>query len=208
MIDKNNRYQYFQKSFIELLKEKMDDDSLLNEKTIISRSLELIELNKTLLEDSQSHEHLHTISFVIASYEELKKLYNERKALEIIKYAFVDSLSFITQQTEQFLNKSEDPFSDIVAISKQKEEEYGKTFSFYRKQDDNKAYLLEVKKCFYCKVLKLNKADELMPIFCDFDTNWMMAINPEKHKFKFDRPETIGTGGNVCKFYFTRIDSK
>ncbi|MEO1033881.1 MAG: L-2-amino-thiazoline-4-carboxylic acid hydrolase, partial [Bacteroidota bacterium] len=66
----------------------------------------------------------------------------------------------------------------------------------------------EVKKCFYCKVLKLNSAKKLMPIFCDFDTNWMMAIDPLKHRFKFERPETIGTGGEICKFYFTRVNSE
>ncbi|MGB5819557.1 MAG: L-2-amino-thiazoline-4-carboxylic acid hydrolase [Saonia sp.] len=208
MKNENDRYEYFQKPFIESLKEKMPDGSLLNEKAVISRSSELVALNKDLWEDQQSYEHLHTTSLVIASYEALKKLCGVKTALEIIRYAFVDSLSFITRQTEQFLNASKDPFSAIVEISKQKEEAYGKTFSFYRKQDDDLAYLLEIKKCFYCKVLKLNKAEELMPIFCDFDTNWMMAINPEKHKFKFERPETIGTGGNICKFYFTRTDPK
>lgn len=163
-------------------------------------------LNENLLEDEQSHEHLHTTSLVIAAFEELKKVFDVKLTLEIIKYAFVDSLSFITYETEQFLNKSKNPFKDIVKISKQKEEMYGKTFTFHRKKDDDEAYLLEVKKCFYCKILKLNKAEKLMPIFCDFDTIWMNAIDPKKHKFRFDRPETIGTGGNICKFYFTKTE--
>jgi len=206
MKDENN--EYFQKHFIQALKEKMPGNSQLQEKVILNRAKELIDSNKNLLVDIQSHEHLHTTCLVIASFEELKKAFDLKLSLEIIKYAFVDSLSFITDETAKFLNKSEDPFRDIVLISKQKEEAYGKTFTFHRKQDDDKAYLLEIKKCFYCKILKLNEAEKLMPIFCDFDTNWMNAIDAEKHKFRFDRPETIGTGGDICKFYFTRIDSK
>lgn len=92
------------------------------------------------------------------------------QSLDLIRYAFVDSLSFVTLQTEKFLNQSPNPFKDMVAVSKQKENEYSEGFQFYRKQDDHKAYLLEVKKCFYCNLLTNSGVSELMPIFCDFDT--------------------------------------
>ena len=208
MNNENIRYQYFQKPFIDLLNEKVDNSLLLDEEKMISKSNNLVELNKSLIQDQPSLDHLHTTSLIIVSYRTLKKIYAEEKVLEIIRYAFVDSWSHITKKTEQFLNESRNPFKDMVEVSKQKEKEYGETFTFYKKQDDDNAYLLEVKNCFYCKVLKLNKAEKLMPIFCDFDTVWMNAINPKKHQFKFDRPETIGTGGDICKFYFTRVNSK
>ena len=123
-----------------------------------------------------------------------------------VKMCFCWQFILYYPQVRALLDQSKEPFREIVSISKEKEKEYGKTFEFYRKQDDDRAYLLEIKKCFYCNVLKTNNSHELMPIFCDFDTHWMKAIHPEKHGFKFDRPETIGTGGNTCKFYFTRVD--
>ncbi|MEM7552394.1 MAG: L-2-amino-thiazoline-4-carboxylic acid hydrolase [Bacteroidota bacterium] len=162
------------------------------------------EENLVLATDEASVIHIETCSVVIAIFQYLRERMPLHKCLEAIQYAFVDSLSYITHQTEQFLEHSSDPFNDIVTVSKQKEKKYGDGFEFYRKQDDHQAYLLEVKKCFFCKVLTFNKAKELMPIFCDFDTLWMKAINPEKHGFKFERQETIGTGGEICKFYFIK----
>lgn len=202
----NEPFEHIYRPFISFLKNKVPDSKLLDEHSILKRCSELIRSNQHLISDEASNEHLYTTSLVVAAYETLVKISNEKAALEAIRYAFVDSMSFITEQVAQFLDNSKDPFTDIVQISKQKEMGYGATFLFHRKQDNDKAYLLEVKKCFYCKTLKLNNAENLMPIFCDFDTNWMKAIDPVKHGFKFERPETIGTGGAICKFYFTRTD--
>ena len=206
MENENTKFGSFQDFFFQAVEEKMPVDTALNKERVVAKTQELIEANRVLVQDQPSAEHLLLTCTVIACFFELRKILATERCLLIIKYAFVDSLSFITRETRALLDASEDPFREIVAISKQKEKAYGETFEFYRKQDDGHAYLLEVKKCFYCNVLKSNGSQELMPIFCDFDTNWMNAIDPKKHGFRFDRPGTIGTGGNICKFYFTKID--
>ena len=200
------KIEYFQNLFLEAVEKKAPKGTSMNREKILAMAQELVESNVFLVQDEPSLEHLHLTCTVIASFRELKKKLSLPACLSIVRYAFVDSLSLITPQVRALLDQSEEPFREIVSISKEKEKGYGKTFEFYRKQDDDKAYLLEIKKCFYCKVLKTNASQELMPIFCDFDTHWMRAIQPEKHGFRFDRPVTIGTGGNTCKFYFTRVD--
>ena len=200
------KIEYFQTFFLEAIERKMPKGTSINRQKILTTTQDLVEKNAFLIQDKPSLEHLHLTCTVIASFRELKKKFSLSTCLSIVRYAFVDNLSFITPQVRALLDQSKEPFREIVSISKEKEKEYGKTFEFYRKQDDDRAYLLEIKKCFYCNVLKTNNSHELMPIFCDFDTHWMKAIHPEKHGFRFDRPETIGTGGNTCKFYFTRVD--
>ncbi len=204
-----NESKYFEFFFEQLMNSLKQELSFTLDKAALQKlSRELVEENLALATDEASVRHIETCAIVIAALRYLKEKMSLDKSLQAIRYAFVDSLSFVTDQTEEFLNLSSDPFNDIVEVSKQKENEYGDSFEFYRKQDDNQAYLLEVKKCFFCKLLTANKAKELMPIFCDFDTLWMKAIKPEKHGFKFERPETMGTGGNICKFYFTKTLNK
>ena len=43
-----------------------------------------------------------------------------------------------------------------------------------------------------------------MPVFCDMDTNWMDAVEPGRHGFRFERPTTMGYGGDRCRFWFIR----
>ncbi|MEM6525072.1 MAG: L-2-amino-thiazoline-4-carboxylic acid hydrolase [Bacteroidota bacterium] len=197
--------KYFE-SFVDDLLSALDQKLLfaVNKVKLISLSQDLIKKNLPLASDAASVGHIKMCSVMIALFGYLKDKMPLDNCLAIIKYAFVDSLIHITYQTEEFLNESSNPFKDVVSISKQKEVEYGDSFKFYRKKDNDQSYLLEVKQCFYCKLLTTNNAKELMPIFCDFDTLWMKAIKPETHGFKFERPETIGTGGEVCKFYFTK----
>ena len=198
--------KYFEAFFDQLLSDLESKVSFPLEKaSLLTLSRDLIEENLSLASDAASVGHIETCCSVIAIFRYLRSEMSMNDCLEAIRYGFVNSLSFITHQTEKFLSQSPDPFNDMIAMSKQKEKEYGDSFEFYRKKDDGLAYLLEVKKCFFCKLLTVNNAQELMPIFCDFDTLWMKAIDPKKHGFKFDRPETIGTGGDVCKFYFNKV---
>ena len=44
----------------------------------------------------------------------------------------------------------------------------------------------------------------LTPVFCDWDANWASAIDPARHGFRFERPTTLGLGGDGCYFRHTR----
>src|SRR5262249_3076329 len=107
--------------------------------------------------------------------------------------------------TLAMLDAASDPFSAMVEVSKAQEEHaYGRTFTFERPVDDGREYLLEIHRCFYHDVLVANSAAELTPALCAFDTNWIEAIDPDRHGFRFERPTTIGLGGAYCPFHFIR----
>jgi len=66
-------------------------------------------------------------------------------------------------------------------------------------------YTAEVTRCHYHDVLSANGAGQLTPIFCAFDSNWINAVEAERDGLEFERPTTIGTGGDSCPFRFRRI---
>ncbi|MEV6140362.1 L-2-amino-thiazoline-4-carboxylic acid hydrolase [Nocardia sp. NPDC051990] len=108
--------------------------------------------------------------------------------------------------TRTMLDAAADPFDAMVEVSKSREiHAFGAGFGFERPADDDHHYHLEVVRCFYHDVLAAHSAAELTPAMCAFDSNWIAAIDPGKHGFRFDRTTTIGLGGSRCPFHFDRI---
>ncbi|MDX3233671.1 L-2-amino-thiazoline-4-carboxylic acid hydrolase [Streptomyces sp. ME19-01-6] len=83
-------------------------------------------------------------------------------------------------------------------------EPLGEACTFQRSADNDQRDLLDVQRCFYHDVLRANSASELTPVMCAFDRNWIEAIDPDRHGFRFERATTIGLGGDRCPFHFTR----
>ncbi|WP_330231298.1 L-2-amino-thiazoline-4-carboxylic acid hydrolase [Nocardia sp. NBC_00508] len=103
------------------------------------------------------------------------------------------------------MDAAPDPFAAMVVVSKARERyAFGDGFTFVRPVDDDRAYHVDVTRCFYHEVLVAHSAAELTPVMCEFDANWIGAIDPAKHGFGFERSTTIGRGGSHCPFHFDR----
>lgn len=103
------------------------------------------------------------------------------------------------------LDAAPDPFAAMVAVSKARERQaFGAGFTFVRPVDDDRTYHVDVVRCFYHDVLVAHSVAELTPVMCEFDANWIGAIDPAKHGFGFERATTIGRGGSHCPFHFDR----
>jgi len=103
------------------------------------------------------------------------------------------------------LDSAPDPFEAMVTLAKSRETQaFGVGFSFRHPIDDDSRFYEDVHRCFYHDVLLANAAPELTPVMCAFDRNWIDAIDPGRHGFRFERTSTIGTGGSHCPFHFTR----
>lgn len=97
----------------------------------------------------------------------------------------------------------------MVAISKEREETFfGQSFVFDHPLDDDNQYIADVHRCHYHDVLAVSGAAQLTPILCAFDATWIDVIDPSRHGFTFERPSTIGTGGNTCPFTFRRMKER
>ena len=150
--------------------------------------------------------HLKTALVLLAAYQELTGRTPDEVLLPRLREAFVEPLRpYVAQATASTLDGASDAFSAMVAISREREQTFfGPGFVFDHPVDDDDRYIAEVRRCPYHDVLVANDASQLTPILCAFDATWIEVIDPSRHGFGFERPSTIGTGGQSCPFTFRR----
>jgi hypothetical protein len=162
-----------------------------------------------LLGDEASRQNLHYATAVLAGYEALRPRHSHEQALELLKAAFVQSGTWVREKTRAWLDGSQDGFTELVNISKQREAHvFGDGFVFERERDDNEAYLLNVRRCFWHDFFTRVNIPDLTRVLCEFDRNWFEAIDPARHGFRFERATTLGYGGSHCPFNFVRVRSR
>jgi len=158
--------------------------------------------------DEASRCHLRLTALILAAYRTLSaSMSDKEEILSLLRRALIEpSRPRVRGGTAMMLDHAPDPMAAIVKVSKDREEGfYGSSFTFVRERDDAGAYLLNIEGCFYHRFFTANGAPELTPVMCDWDTNtWAEAIVPERHGFRFERPTTLGDGGDKCRFHFRR----
>ena len=174
--------------------------------TICAMQAELEHQYASWLQDRPSKFHLRFMSLLLASYRTLSELMPQEEALTLVKTAVIEpGRQALTEGVKSALDYASDPMAMLVDASKQREEFFfGNTFSFERYQDDEQAYILHVKRCFFHQFALANDAPELMQVLCEWDWIWADAIEPARHGFTFELPTTLGYGGDKCQFCFRR----
>jgi hypothetical protein len=177
---------------------------------IRSRCSELFTAHQGWIVDEAARYNLMMTAAMLAAYQVLQGALPNDELLPLLHDAFINPMrGYVQSASAQMLDNAADPFKGMVETSKVREvDAFGAGFTFERERDDDRAYLVNVKRCFYHNFFAANGAAELTPIFCDFDANWITAINPVRHGFRFARPTTIGYGGIMCPFHFYRIERK
>jgi hypothetical protein len=159
------------------------------------------------VKDEPSKFHLQFMSLILAGYRTLSEFMTREDALALVKTAVIEpNRKDMLEGVKYALDYAPDPMVVIVDASREREEFFfGKTFIFERNQDDQQAYILHVKQCFYHQFAMTNDAPELMQILCEWDWLWANAIEPVRHNFSFELPTTLGYGGDMCRFCFRRL---
>jgi L-2-amino-thiazoline-4-carboxylic acid hydrolase len=176
------------------------------QRRVRGRHRDLINAQAARAGDERSWVHLKTVLVLVAAYQELRERHPGQGLAPRLREAFVEPLrSYVARATSEALDAATDPFSAMVAISRERERSFfGESFAFAHPVDDDIQYIAEVRRCFYHDVLAACGAAQLTPILCAFDATWIDVIAPSRHGFFFERPATIGTGGATCPFTFTR----
>jgi hypothetical protein len=169
------------------------------------RALE--EAHQDWMVDPQARSNLQVSAAVLATYRALQCYIPRDELLALIREAFVWPLrDSIRTGTALMLDHAPDPFQAMRAVSKARELHFfGAGFTFERSRDDDRAYYADVTRCLWHSFFVANGAPELTPIFCEFDTNWIEAIDPARHALQFSRATTLGNGGPLCPFHFFRL---
>jgi len=156
--------------------------------------------------DAPSGRNLRYGCAVLAAYQTLRPWLSSEAAVALLQAAFLKSGAPVREKTRAFLDRSADPFGELVAISKRRESEaFGSSFVFERERDDDEAYLLNIRRCFWNDFFARAGVPELTRVLCEFDRNWFEAIEPERHGLRFERTTTLGHGGTHCPFHFHRV---
>ncbi|QBS46597.1 L-2-amino-thiazoline-4-carboxylic acid hydrolase [Nocardia sp. CS682] len=169
---------------------------------------ELEAVNAHRCVDEPARYNLRMTLALVVAYRALLPRLGGDAAIAALRGAFVEPLGDAVQEaTRSMLDSAEDPFAAMVAVSKSREEHaFGAGFTFERPVDDHQRYHVDVVQCFYHDVLVAHSASELTPVMCEFDANWIRAIDPAEHGFRFDRATTIGVGGTHCPFHWERTE--
>lgn len=174
---------------------------------IKSRHVALLAANQHLVVDELASHNIRLTLVAAAAYELLHPELGQAEAIAAVEAAIVEPFaSFVQEATKAMLDNAEDPYETMVEMAKSREtESFGAGFKFHHAIDDGERFHQDVHRCHYHDVLVANGVPELTPALCAFDRNWIDAIDPDRHGFRFDRETTIGMGGTHCPFHFTRV---
>lgn len=144
-------------------------------------------------------------ALAVAAFEVLAPALGDEGAVAIVDDCLNGPLrEQIIDGTAAMLDHALDPFTALVAASKERERSYfGPSFTFRRPVDDRHTYVLDVRRCLFHETLAAAGRRELQPVLCRFDLNWADAIDPDRHHLRFVRPVTFASG-RVCRMVFTR----
>lgn len=155
--------------------------------------------------DEKTIPHLRMTASVLACYRALASGPLKRdRALEMVEDAFVSigrtTLNFYTRAILTF---SRDPFTAITKAGRKALDRYGGAWEF-RFEETPFSFTMTCTRCFYYDFFSAVKAQHLTRVFCSWDRNWIQPLDAARHGVLFERPTTMGYGGNACPFIFKR----
>ena len=162
-----------------------------------------------LVVDEKTRPHLRLTACVLVSYQALASgLLDPEQALKLVEDVFVSvGRTPLKLYTQALLMFSKDPFIAITNVGKKRAiEQYGGAWEFIFEETDT-SFTMTSTKCFYHDFFTAAEAQQLTRIFCSWDENWIKQIDPTRYGILFERPTTLGYGGNECQFIFKRAET-
>ncbi|HEU0184772.1 MAG TPA: L-2-amino-thiazoline-4-carboxylic acid hydrolase [Blastocatellia bacterium] len=83
----------------------------------------------------------------------------------------------------------------------------GTSMEFAEEKTDDTVVLV-VRRCAYHKFFVDHGEPALTPVLCAFDRVWMEILDRSPRPIRMERPSTISTGGDSCRFRFIRDNNK
>ena len=83
----------------------------------------------------------------------------------------------------------------------------GTSMEFAEEKTDDTVVLV-VRRCAYHQFFVDHGEPALTPVLCMFDRIWMEVIDRSPRPIRTERPSTISTGGDSCRFRFIRDHNK
>jgi L-2-amino-thiazoline-4-carboxylic acid hydrolase len=150
-------------------------------------------------------------SLVLAAFREIRAMTND----EARAYAFART---VFQQTLEgpwrwalrlWLRFVRDPvgFLSRRSLAEWARRSQGASMEFANEKSDD-AVELVVRRCAFHQFFVTHGEPALTPVVCAFDSLWMEMIDRSSRPVRTERPSTISTGGDCCRFRLIRDSDK
>ena len=170
----------------------------------------LFDARRGSLPDKQAQMIVGVCSLVLAAYRELGAGgLDSKAAFEIARRGFYRTYQTPTKlMTRAMLALSRDPVKALSrrSLKAMSERMYGATMEFGQEVTHDTVDLI-VNRCAFHQFFVDNGEPQLTPIFCGWDRNWMDVIDASNRPVRTERPTTISTGADRCRFRLVRDDS-
>jgi hypothetical protein len=163
------------------------------------------------LPDKKGRTVLAMCSLVLASYRSLKeRLDDPTLAFDTVRLTFEQTYAKPMQWSYRlWLRMFRDPVAKLQGMSMAKygRRMYGKSMEFVDEKTDDGADML-VTKCAFHQFFVDHGEPSLTLLICAWDRNWMDVLDQSARPVRTERPSTISTGGDCCRFRFIRDADK
>jgi len=171
----------------------------------------LFDGHRQTLPDTQARTILGMCSLVLAGYRELgAALGDSQTAFTIVKAAFHQThQTFAKFMYRPLLWFSRDPVKMIAKLNMAKfgQRMYGTSMGFAQEQTSDRVTLI-VNRCAFHQFFVEHGEPALTQLLCAWDRHWMDVLDASKRPVRTERPTTISTGADRCRFHFVRDTAK
>lgn len=175
---------------------------------VLAQFTALLKANPIAQTSRAAKQHQERACLMLAAYQTLSKKINDQKLLlDALEIALCTPNSWmIRNATSAMLFFARDPMTTLVNYTKQRIPPiYGDLFEFTNEGSEEDQFTMRISACFYQDFFIKNDAQELTPLFCAWDRNWIEPISAKKHGVSFRRETTLADGGDSCPFTFIRV---
>ena len=163
------------------------------------------------LPDKQGRVILAMCAVVLAAYRQLKDEVGDAHAVyEIVRTAFQRTYAAPMQwYFRLWLFLFRDPVARMRNRSMVKpiERMYGASMTFAEETTADSVDML-ITRCAYHQFFAENGEPSLTLMFCAWDRTWMDVVYGSSRPIRTERPSTISTGGDCCRFRFVSDHDK
>lgn len=95
-------------------------------------------------------------------------------------------------------------FEQARANFKARGERFGSHFRYEQEVSDDDRSFVNITHCLYHELGRFLGRPQVTRVFCAMDTIWADYATAKPFNLRFERPTTLATGGDKCRFQFTR----
>lgn len=149
------------------------------------------------------------VAFLLSSYRVLvPDILNREAAIEVLRTSLTARLqrniaSYIADRFDIRSDQPGDAFAKIARNFKTRgEERFGRAFVYEQEVREPERSFINVRRCFFNDYFREQGTPELTPILCELDNIWAEELQKPQYRLRFQRPSTLATGGEMCRFQF------